>query len=186
MRSARLIVLFIIAMMSFFSCGDKVSVTGDTPSYFNMADYFASESGRLEKGNFRLEKTIEGKDTVEIKIIDTPDWKSELEPFSKATLGNNPAMLYLADTFFNDNAQRITYSARDSVTPLRSVTAYGNMENPDSILFIRKVSNMYYQSFDTMFYSPGRYLIRVKSAARVGKDTEFRLSGIILPPSIQP
>ena len=168
------------------SCTEPNAPVAGSETYFSVEGYFESEVARLENGKYGLEKTIEGTDTSETRQLKSPDWKSELEPFSKAVLGKNPALYYSADTLKEGPVQRIIYRARDEGTALRSLSVYGDPGNPDSLLFIRSVSNMYYRSADTMFYSGTQYRLQIKSEARAGKDTEFHLTGKIINPAVQP
>lgn len=178
--------LNVLVLMTLFSCGERKPSESTSASFVNLGDYFTRECTRLETGGYQLEKTLEGSDTTETKLIEDPDWKVELDPFLKAASIKNADMLYRADSSINAGVRQITYHALDSITPLRSVTVYGDTSVPDSVLFIRSVSNMYYQSADTMFYSGSGYRIHVKSSARVGKDSDFSISGSMQPSTITP
>lgn len=179
----RFTLMNVLFMLTFFSCGEKSSTEVTSGSPFSLEGYFAGECTRLENGGFELEKSLESSGTTETKLINDPEWKSELDPFLKASVIKNTAMLYRTDTSSHSGVRQITYNAIDSVTPLRSIIIYGETHNPDSILFIRKVSNMYYQSSDSLFYSKGSYRIHVQSSTHVGKDSEFRLTGKVKQPT---
>jgi hypothetical protein len=181
----RLIRLWIpvVLMLSMISCAENNQSPSDSSDYFDVAAFFNSESDRLRKSGYRLEKTFEWDGGAETKTLDTPDWKSELEPFEKSTLGKNPSMLYFADSVRNGDSWIIIYHAKDSATALRKMIVYGNTADPDSILIVRAVSNMYYKASDTLFYSGSGFSMNVTNDSRAGKDAGFRLEGKIITPN---
>ncbi len=150
----RLIIFFSFITVLFSCSNQKNNTISDIP--FDTKTFFTAEIKRLNKQHILLEKEIIFGDKNETKLIDSIDWKQELNPFVEIDL-LKPSYngLFKKDSLRIDEYHYlIAYSTSDKKINLKKVEITFNilMQKPISFYFLVSENNTVYQSEKTLTY----------------------------------
>jgi hypothetical protein len=135
------------------SCNNPVELPENYIYRFNIEQYFISEAELLNAQSTGIIKEIYKNELSETVIIESPDWKKELQPFLQIKL-NKPAQVnsFSVDSTKNNEQLTVEYSAKETNEDLRKLRIFFTGSTQDSIIAIRSTSNIYYKYEDTITY----------------------------------
>ncbi|MDQ3051720.1 MAG: hypothetical protein M3Q95_12595 [Bacteroidota bacterium] len=174
-----LMLLFSVVYFSVFTGCESRQDVKKISALDDIRNYFDSEIKLLEDSKSTLTKNLDHKGKAEELFIEKPDWENELVPFTE-TISNQPSMnqAFKKDSVVNGNSRIFHYTANDSSATIKFVYAAFTGEKTDSIVIIKRVSNAYYASTDTLtYYGAGNYLIKAENLPGFGKKIGFVMSG---------
>ena len=175
----KLILPVLLTSIFLISCNTNPTVTVEIQPYFNLKGFFENESIRLQNENKILTKTIFKDNKEETMVVNTIDWKTELQSFIDIDI-NKPALLsaYKTDSVVRGARTEIHYAAKDSTPQIRDIVLKLTNHIPDTIIVTRIMSNSYVSSTEELHYfGNGNYEIVVDNTPVAGKKIAFRLIG---------
>lgn len=170
--------LLIIAIGILCSCSQgKKSPT--VKLFFDIPAYFNGEAAILNAMHAGISKTLIKDSTTEIIKNQKVQWIDELAAFTQTDL-NKPALIhsFITDTVQYENHLLITYQAKEASSNLKLVKLFMTSGVPDSIIIYNQLSNLYYESKETLSYHPkGNFNIAATNNPAIGKNIYFNLTG---------
>lgn len=175
--------LFPMLLLGFLLCSCENNTSkNETAAYFDLKSYFEKQVAELSTNNFKLKKIISKDESTEEKLIDHPDWKEELKPFSECDI-NKPSWKnsFTIDSTGDKEMLCIKYQAKDSSLKIKSINY---CFEHDSLTFIRiekRTDNMYYNNTTTLNYFPMKaYSIQNSQKINFTKKTIVEVKSLFI------
>lgn len=161
------------------ACNNTVEIQPQgKDNFFSFQTYFMSEAHMHQQRKTKIKKSITRSGNEEIKMINSPDWESELRLFIDADLKKAAWVnLYQIDTLWNDSVVSVFYQSKDRSLQVKQATIILKRSQVDEIRISSSFKNFYYRSNLELVYQAGiRYEIRGSQAIRFANSQDFLIS----------
>lgn len=152
-------------------------------SYFDLPSFFSEEVKTLANDQTRLKKIIRFNGREEEMLIDTADWKTELQLFLDCDL-NTPAYRngFSVDTVYESpEFLQLTYIAVDKNSFIRKVEIKFQNKQVNRVRIVKSKSNLYLATLQILDYYPHKRYSMVLNEKQILQNTRnISITGIIL------
>lgn len=167
--------LVTILFVPLLSCTQQESKMTNTPSYFDVAQYFESEASRLQKVNPTVIKHVVAVGQKEQKATKIADWKTELASFVNSDI-NKAA--WAGEFTVAKNGNTTSYSTNNAKIPVKKVEVTVLGEKITGVKIFKSTNNYLYKSTDTLLYYPDSlYFIQNLQKVKLLSSKNYSVTG---------
>lgn len=164
-----------VFVLSIFSCAQQESKQPNTPIYFDVEGYFASEINRLQKINPIVIKEVIAKGKSEQKSIKIADWKIEIASFSNADINKSSWQGEFTEAITGNN---ISYTTNNPKIPIKRIEIIKTDNKIKAIQIFKLNENSLYTSTDTLLYFPDSlYLVQSQQKIKLLSLKKYQVVG---------
>lgn len=166
----------LLLMCSWYACKPEIKETGATPKYFDLKEFFKTDSARLFKLNPSIKKTVSHNGESETKTVKITNWGQELGLFTSSDI-NKPAW---KDSYSveNNGDSVITYKAKFPELKTRYILIRKSGDKVTSIYIFNTISNLLYNTIETLSYTPGKsYFIQKHQYVKLMGRNTYTIKG---------
>lgn len=176
-----------ISVLILTACSSH-EVSTEKP-FFDFASFIDSEVERLSAMDLKIEKHYEFNGEIIDTVIDTIDWKKELEPFRVDI--NKPAWINACDSLITGPKDGLTYSKiyrfESKKIPFKelTVTYVDSFNMVDFITITYKSKNYLYEAEKDLSYETGasgyfQYSISGTQDVKALEDSKYEIQARII------
>jgi len=140
-----------VFILSIFSCTSPENKNAITPTYFDIAGYFATEVNRLQKENPTVIKGVIAVGKAEQQSTKIADWKTELAGFANADI--NKAS-WRGEFITTSTDSSTSYTTANPKIPIKKIEIVKVANQIKGIKIFKSNKNTLYASTDTLLYYP--------------------------------
>ena len=165
----------LLLLGSWYACKPEIKETGATLKYYDLKEFFKTDSARLVKLNPSIKKTVTHNGESETKTLKILNWGQEFGLFTSSDI-NKPAW---KDSYaVQENADSLVYKAKFPELKTREIVLHKSNGKVTSVYILNNVHNLLYNSTEKLFYQPGKYyLIEKNQKVKVMGGNNYLVKG---------
>ncbi|WP_143822221.1 hypothetical protein [Mucilaginibacter pedocola] len=158
-----------------YACKPEIKETGATLKYFDLKEFFKTDSIRLAKLAPSIKKTVTHNGESETKTVKIANWGQEFGLFTSSDI-NKPAW---KDSYaVQENADSLVYTAKFPELKTRELVIRKVNGQVSRVYILNKVHNLLYNSTEKLIYEPGKYyLIEKDQKVKVMGENDYLIKG---------
>ncbi|AMR33876.1 hypothetical protein A0256_21745 [Mucilaginibacter sp. PAMC 26640] len=160
-----------------YACKPEIKETGASVKYFDLKEYFRSDSARLAVLNPEITKTVSHNGDSETKKMHIPNWGREFGLFKSSDI-NKPAWKDSYTVQLTGDSL-ISYKAKFPELKTREIVIRKSKGKVISVAITNDVHNLLYQTIEKLTYVPNSYyLIEKKQHVKVMGENDYLIKGV--------
>lgn len=166
----------LLLLCCWYACKPEIKETGATLKYFDLKEFFKTDSVRLVKLNPTITKTVSHNGEAETKKLKVTNWGQEFGLFTSSDI-NKPAWKDSYDV--QENADSVVYKAKYPELKTREIVIRKSDGKVTSVYVLNNIHNLLYSTTETLTYAPGRYyLIEKHQKVKVMGANNYLIKGV--------
>jgi hypothetical protein len=167
----------LLLLCTWYACKPEIKETGAALKYFDLKEFFRTDSARLARLNPTVTKTVSHNGEAETKKLKVMNWGQELGLFTSSDI-NKPAW---KDSYSIDNNgdSVITYKAKFPELKTRYIVIRKKGNEVVSVYIFNAVSNLLYNTIENLSYEPGKsYVIQKHQYVKLMGRNDYIIKGV--------
>nr|WP_294946145.1 hypothetical protein [uncultured Mucilaginibacter sp.] len=166
----------LLLLCGWYACKPEIKETGATLKYFDLKEFFKTDSARLAKLNPTITKTVSHNGEAETKRLKVMNWGQEFGLFTSSDI-NKPAW---KDSYaVQENADSIVYKAKFPELKTREIVIRKYDGKVTSIYILNNIHNLLYTATEKLTYAPGQYyLLEKHQKVKVMGPNNYLIKGV--------
>ncbi|MEO7216208.1 hypothetical protein [Mucilaginibacter sp.] len=157
----------LLLLCTWYACKPEIKETGAKLKYFDLKEFFKTDSARLVKLNLNIKKTVTHNGESETKTVKIANWGQEFGLFTSSDI-NKPAW---KDSYaVTENADSLVYKAKFPELKTREIVINKSNGKVTQLYILNNIHNLLYTTTEKLLYVPGEYYL-------IEKDQKVKVMG---------
>ncbi|RWY51127.1 hypothetical protein [Mucilaginibacter gilvus] len=165
----------LLLLCTWYACKPEIKETGATLKYFDLKEFFKTDSVHLVKLNPNIKKTVTHNGESETKTVKIANWGQEFGLFTSSDI-NKPAW---KDSYaVTENTDSLMYKAKFPELKTREIVIHKNNGKVTRLYILNNIHNLLYTTTEKLLYVPGEYyLIEKDQKVKVMSGNNYLIKG---------